>query len=116
MTPHPPTITDGFALMNPKKAASSHSDISGAERAEMSWWDREGMRSESEEYIVTQPPKAAMPLEIWESRRFDVSKNERDATFIESTIPQPNGMFAGREGTKTVVTARKSESEETSRS
>ena len=74
------------------------------------------MRSESEEHIVMQPSKAAPPLEIWESREFDVSQNERDSSFIESSIPQPDGMYDGPKATKTVVTARKSESEGSSRS
>lgn len=84
----------------------------------MSWWDREGMRSESEEYIVMQPTRSAMPLEIWESKQFDVVKNERNSTFNESRITEPDKMYAGPKGfeTKTVVTARKSGSEGSSRS
>lgn len=76
------------------------------------------MRSESEEYIVMQPTRAAMPLEIWESKEFDVVNNERNSTFRDSKIPQPDKMYDGPKGyqTKTVVTARNSDSEGSSRS
>jgi hypothetical protein len=61
---HTHTATIGSKLPAGKRALSSHSGGSKAERGEMSWWDREGLRSESEEYIV-KPARAAMPLEIW---------------------------------------------------
>jgi hypothetical protein len=103
-----------------KKALSSTSGGSRAERGEMSWWDREAMRSESEEYIVMQPTKAAMPLEIWASKEFDVVENERNSQFegSENTLQPPDKMYDGPKGyeSKTVVTARKSESEGSNRS
>ena len=86
----------------------------------MSWWDREGVRSESEEYIVMQPTKAAVPLEIWASKEFDVVEDQRNSQFgtRESTAHPPDKMYDGPKGyvTKTIVTARKSESEGSNRS
>ncbi|KAG0650214.1 hypothetical protein D0Z07_3100 [Hyphodiscus hymeniophilus] len=113
-TTNPRTAFRAMGRMKSKKVLGSHSSNSRPERGEMSWWDREAMRSESEEYIVMPPSKAAMPLEIWESREFDVVQNERDSSFMGNKIPQPDAMYAGPKGTKTVVTApsRKSLSEE----
>ena len=117
----PRTGTGGLgSKMQGKKALSSTSGGSRGERGEMSWWDREGMRSESEEYIVMQPTKAAVPLEIWASKEFDVVQNGRDSHFgiSDTTLPPPDKMYDGPNGyeSKTVVTARKSESEGSSRS
>ena len=84
----------------------------------MSWWEREGVRSESEEYIVLEPTEAVMPLEIWESKEFDVVKDERNPKSRHSKITQPDKMYDGPKGfeTKTVVTARSSDGEGSSRS
>jgi len=55
---------------------------SAEERGDASWWDREAVRSESEEYIVMTPTKAKIaPLEIWESKEFDVVNNR--SSFID---------------------------------
>jgi hypothetical protein len=104
--------------MHGMKSLGSNSGDSRAERGETSWWDREGMRSESEEYIVMKPTKAVMPLEIWESKEFDVVKDERNSQFRDSKTPQPDKMYDGPKGyeTKTVVTARNSDSEGSNRS
>jgi hypothetical protein len=117
----PRTATTGLgSKINGKKALSSNSGGSRTERGEMSWWDRDGVRSESEEYIVMQPTKAAVPLEIWASKEFDVVEDARNSQFgmRESTLQAPDKMYDGPKGyeTKTVVTARKSESEGSNRS
>lgn len=115
----PRTGTTGIgSKMHGMKSLTSNSGGSRAERGEISWWEREGVRSESEEYIVLEPTKAAMPLEIWESKEFDVVKDERNSQFMDSKITQPDKMYDGPKGfeTKTVVTARSSDSEGSSRS
>ena len=58
------------------------SNNKGEGRGETSWWDRERAlsKTESEEYIVS-PGKARLPLEIWESKEFDVV-NDRGSSVI----------------------------------
>ncbi len=96
----------------------------------MSWWEREGNlsglgKTESEEYIVPPPGKAKMvPLEIWESKEFDVDRGSvGPGVPVSDGKPQPPKIFDGVGGTgaarvyetKTTVTttvtpARRSES------
>jgi hypothetical protein len=77
-----------------------------------SWWEREGMpRTESEEFIVEQPPSGSRdaPLEIWESKEFDVV-NDRNSIAVDNNLQvQQDVMFDGGHRTQTVVSARKSE-------
>jgi len=85
----------------------------------MSWWEREGNlsrlgRTESEEYIVRPPGKAKMvPLEIWESKEFDVDRGSvGPGAPVSDRRPQPSKIFDGVGGsgatsvyeTKTTVT------------
>jgi hypothetical protein len=80
-------------------------------RGDASWWDRERMaRTESEEFIVMTPAKAKItPLEIWESKEFDVV-NDRTSSVVDPNRVQQDVMFNGAVQTKTVVSARRSES------
>jgi hypothetical protein len=116
---NPRSVTTGLgSKSHPKKALSSNIEGSRAERGETSWWEREGMRSDSEEYIVMKPTRATMPLEIWESKQFDVVENGRSSNVVDDRNPGQNKTYIGAAGfqTQTVVTARKSESEGSTRS
>jgi hypothetical protein len=73
-----------------------------------SWWDR-GRRGDSEEYIVP-PSRAKSKLEIWESKEFDVVNNRTSSVQGNDYGLRPDTMFDGGAQTKTVVTARTSES------
>ncbi|KAL3419887.1 hypothetical protein PVAG01_08386 [Phlyctema vagabunda] len=82
-------------------------------RGERDWWEREG-RVGSTEDLVTPPGKAkVMPLEIWESKQFNVVDNHRaSGTATGDSRLMYNGLSdSGKEyKTETVVTARHSES------
>lgn len=51
-------------------------------KSQMSWWEREAGhggasrlgRTESEERMVGLPPAKLLPLEIWESKEYDVDR------------------------------------------
>ena len=94
-----------------------NSSDKGEGKGDTSWWDREGAlgKSESEEYIVP-PGRAKMPLEIWESKEFDVVKDGGSSrTGIQEQARGYNGLESNGNGeqfkTQTIVTAlRTSES------
>jgi len=91
-------------------SSGSHESRKDDTKVNTSWWDREPMDgNESQEHIVTAPSRVkVMPLEIWESREFDVI-NDRSSSVVDPNRIQPNVMFDGGSQTKTVVSARKSE-------
>jgi len=79
-------------------------------KGESSWWDREAMaRTDSEEFIMNSNQGKAVPLEIWESKEFDVH-NDRSSSVTDSQRLQQDVMFHGGTKTKTVVSARRSDS------
>jgi hypothetical protein len=90
----------------------------GEAKAQMSWWERESStnklgQSESEEHIVGAPNKAkSIPLEIWESKEFDIDRGsvrigELDNRGQQIRIYDGVGGNAGAREfeTKTIVTA-----------
>jgi len=73
------------------------------------WWDREAARTESEEFIMSPTKAKIAPLEIWESKEFDVV-NDRSSVAIDPNRIVQDQMFDGGPSTKTTVSARRSES------
>ena len=85
---------------------------------EAGWWEREARmtrlgKTESEEHIVGAPSKAKlMPLEIWESKEFDVDRGSIRAAGFDRTGLQPRiydgvgGNSAQEFVSKTTVTVR----------
>jgi hypothetical protein len=101
----------GQGMLSSNISSKSNKSKSTEGRSDASWWDRDGMtRTESEEFIIMTPPSKAkvVPLEIWESKEFDVV-NDRSSKIEHNRIVQDE-MFDGGATTKTVVSARRSES------
>jgi len=69
------------------------------------WWDREGLaRTESEENIIMSPSRPKMPLEIWESKQFDVEDSQSSRLDNDKArFAQQDVMFDGGVQTTTVV-------------
>jgi len=91
--------------------SKSDAGASKGKDGDTSWWDREAMaRTESEEFIIMTPSKAKIqPLEIWESKEFDIS-NDMSSTVDQNNRVIQDVMFDGGPKTRTTVSARRSES------
>lgn len=93
---------------------AKESNNTSTSRSERDWWERDRGLTSSNEDLVPPGPARLLPLEIWESKEFDVVDNRRTSSLPgdERRIAMYNGL--GNQGTEfqtqTIVTARKSES------